>query len=76
MRQIESAALEDQVIDWVVANAQVTEKPMTFKELTGFGEAQHDHEHDHDHAGHTHEHGHDHHAAPAEGQQQHEVSGT
>ncbi len=76
MRQIESAALEDQVIDWVVANAQVTEKPMTFKELTGFGEAQHDHEHDHDHAGHAHEDGHEHHAAPAEGQQQHEVSGT
>jgi len=76
MRQIESAALEDQVIDWVVANAQVTEKPMTFKELTGFGEAQPHHEHDHDHAGHEHEHGHEHHAAPAEGQQQHEVSGT
>jgi ABC-type Zn2+ transport system substrate-binding protein/surface adhesin len=74
MRQIESAALEDQVIDWVVANAQVTEKPMTFKELTGFGEAQHDHEHDH--AGHEHEDRHEHHAAPAEGQQQHEVSGT
>jgi trigger factor len=76
MRQLESAALEDQVIDWVVANAQVSEKPMTFKELTGFGEAQHDHEHDHGHAGHAHEHGHEHHAAPAEGQQQHEVSGT
>jgi trigger factor len=74
MRQIESAALEDQVIDWVVSNAQVTEKPMSFKELTGFGEAQHDHEHDHE--GHAHEHEHDHHAAPAEGQQQHEVSGT
>ena len=71
MRQIESAALEDQVIDWVVAHATVTEKPMTFKELTGFGEAQHSH----DHAGHDHEH--DHHAPPEGGQEYPEqVSGT
>ena len=51
MRQIESAALEDQVVDWVVERAQVTERPMTFTELTGFGKAkpeeEHDHEHDH-----------------------------
>ena len=38
MRQIESAVLEDQVVDWVVAHARVTERPMTFKELTGFGQ--------------------------------------
>ena len=38
MRQIESAVLEDQVIDWVVARAQVTERASSFKELTGFGE--------------------------------------
>jgi trigger factor len=71
MRQIESAALEEQVIDWVLARAQITERPMTFKELTGFGEAQHHHEHD----GHHHEH--EHHATP-EGAQQHpeQVSGT
>ena len=37
MRQIESAALEDQLIDWVLSQAQVTEKPSTFSELTGFG---------------------------------------
>jgi hypothetical protein len=37
MRQIESAALEDQVIDWVVERAHVTERPMSFAELTGFG---------------------------------------
>jgi trigger factor len=73
MRQIESAALEEQVIDWVVSNAQVTEKPMTFKELTGFGEVQHDHEHAH--ADSAHDPQHEHHAAPADGQQQHEVSG-
>jgi trigger factor len=51
MRQIESAALEDQVVDWVVGRAQVTERPMTFTELTGFGKSApgeaHDHEHDH-----------------------------
>jgi trigger factor len=51
MRQIESAALEDQVVEWVVERAQVTDRPMTFTELTGFGKAkpeeEHDHEHDH-----------------------------
>jgi trigger factor len=40
MRQIESSVLEDQVVDWVVAHAQVTDKPQTFKELTGFGQAE------------------------------------
>jgi trigger factor len=52
MRQIESAALEDQVIDWVVERARVSERPMSFTELTGFGRsgahAEHDHEHDHE----------------------------
>jgi trigger factor len=51
MRQIESAALEDQVVDWVIERARVTERPMSFTELTGFGRAapgeEHDHEHDH-----------------------------
>ncbi len=71
MRQIESSALEQQVIDWIVARAQVSERPMTFKELTGFGEPGHEHEH----AGHEHEH--DHQAAPEAGQEHHEqVSGT
>jgi trigger factor len=54
MRQIESAALEDQVIDWVVERAKVTERPMSFSELTGFGRsaaADHDHAH-HEHAHH------------------------
>jgi trigger factor len=69
MRQIESSALEQQVIDWIVARAQVTERPMTFKELTGFGEPGHEHEHA--------EHEQDHQAAPEAGQEQHEqVSGT
>jgi trigger factor len=39
MRQIESAALEDQLIDWVLSQAKVTEVPSTFSELTGFGKA-------------------------------------
>ncbi len=38
MRQIESAALEDQVIDWVSARAKVQSKPATFSELTGFSQ--------------------------------------
>jgi trigger factor len=36
MRQLESAALEDQLIDWIVARAQVSGKPSSFSELTGF----------------------------------------
>ena len=40
MRQIESAVLEDQVVDWVLRRASVTDKPMSFKELTGFGREQ------------------------------------
>jgi trigger factor len=39
MRQIESAALEDQVVDWVLERARITEQPMSFKELTGFGQS-------------------------------------
>jgi trigger factor len=40
MRQIESATLEDQLIDWVLSQARVTDKPSTFSELTGFGKTQ------------------------------------
>jgi trigger factor len=50
MRGIESGALEEQVIDWVMARAQVTEKASSFKEMTGFGQggtsgSEHDHSH-------------------------------
>ncbi len=52
MRQIESAALEDQVVDWLVERASVSERPMSFAELTGFGRsgaaAEHDHAHHHE----------------------------
>lgn len=37
MQQIESAALEDQALDAVLARAKITERPTTFKDLTGFG---------------------------------------
>lgn len=37
MRQIESAVLEEQVIDWFLSRAQVNDQPMSFQELTGFG---------------------------------------
>jgi len=74
LRQIESAALEDQVVDWLLERAQVTERPMTFTELTGFG--RHAHDHDHEHA-HDHEHDHGIEPAPAAGQEQHvEASDT
>jgi trigger factor len=49
MRQIESAALEDQVVDWLIERARITERPMTFTELTGFGKVKPDEEHDHEH---------------------------
>ena len=41
MRQLESVVLEDQAIDWVVAQAKVTDKPTTFKELMQVGEHNH-----------------------------------
>jgi len=40
MRQIESAVLEDQAVDWVVSRAKLTDREQTFKELTGFGQQQ------------------------------------
>jgi trigger factor len=36
MRQVESLALEDQVVDWIFAHAEVNEKPSTFKALMNF----------------------------------------
>jgi trigger factor len=36
MRQVESLALEDQVVDWVLAHAKVNEKASNFKELMNF----------------------------------------
>jgi len=39
MKQIESSVLEDQVVDWVLERARITDKPMSFKDLTGFGQS-------------------------------------
>jgi trigger factor len=36
MRQVESLALEDQVVDWILEHAKVREKVSTFKELMNF----------------------------------------
>jgi trigger factor len=36
-RQLEASVLEDQVVDWVVERAKVTEQSSTFKELMNFG---------------------------------------
>ena len=36
MRQVESLALEDQVVDWVLTHAKVTEVSSSFKELMKF----------------------------------------
>jgi trigger factor len=38
MRQIESAVLEDQVVDWVLGRAKITDRHVSFSELTGFGQ--------------------------------------
>jgi trigger factor len=36
MRQVESLALEDQVVDWILEHAKVHERVSTFKELMNF----------------------------------------
>ncbi len=38
MRQIESSVLEEQLIDWIVARARLTDRASSFKELTRFGQ--------------------------------------
>jgi trigger factor len=36
-RQLEAVVLEDQVVEWVLERARVTDKPATFKEIMKFG---------------------------------------
>ena len=36
LRQVETAVLEDQAVDWVVSHARVTDRPTSFADLTGF----------------------------------------
>jgi len=38
MDQLESSALEDQALDWVLTQVKVVDQPATFRELTGFGQ--------------------------------------
>jgi trigger factor len=38
MDQLETAALEDQAVDWSIGQVKVVDRPSTFKELTGFGQ--------------------------------------
>jgi trigger factor len=38
MRQLETAVMEDLAMEWVLANARVTDRPTGFAELTGFGQ--------------------------------------
>jgi trigger factor len=38
MRQIESMVLEEQALDWVLEQSKITERPVSFAELTGFGQ--------------------------------------
>jgi len=37
MRQVENMALEDQVVDYLLERAKVTDQPTTFKEVMNFG---------------------------------------
>ena len=37
MAQFESAAMEDQALDWVLAQVKVVDLPSSFADLTGFG---------------------------------------
>jgi len=38
MKQIQSAVLEEQAVDWVLERARVTDKPVSFADITGFGQ--------------------------------------
>jgi trigger factor len=38
MEQLESAALEDQALDWALTQVKVVDKNSSFRELTGFGQ--------------------------------------
>ncbi len=37
MRQLQMMVLEDQVVERILDNAKITDKPSTFKELMNFG---------------------------------------
>ncbi|MGH8257204.1 MAG: trigger factor, partial [Steroidobacteraceae bacterium] len=37
MQQLESAALEDQAVDWMLSQVKITDRPSSFAQITGFG---------------------------------------
>lgn len=47
IRQLESATLEEQVVDWLLERAKITDKPMSFSELTGFNRPVDEHDEEH-----------------------------
>jgi len=38
MREVESAVLEDQLVDWILGRARVTTRESSFKDITRFGQ--------------------------------------
>ena len=40
MQHLESGALEDQAIDWMLSQVKMVERPSSFRELTGFGQSE------------------------------------
>jgi len=40
MRSLESSTLEDQAVDWMLGQVKITERPSSFREVTGFGKSE------------------------------------
>ncbi len=40
MRALESGTLEDQAVDWMLGQVKITDRPSSFRELTGFGQSE------------------------------------
>jgi len=40
LRTLESATLEDQAVDWMLGQVKFTDRPSTFREVTGFGQSE------------------------------------
>lgn len=40
MRSLESSTLEDQAVDWMLGQVKITERPSSFREVTGFGQSE------------------------------------
>ncbi|MEJ8574667.1 trigger factor [Microbaculum marinum] len=57
--ELRAPIFEEKVVDYILALAKVTEKPVSREELFHDPDDEHDHDHDHDHS-HGHDHDHDH----------------